>query len=165
MRQGEFPLRSYSIIIHGGSILEVKSIEDAPLKITHKFQATDRILTKMISSFPRTPRSFLREINLPHNLVVSDLAICSMSLYLCTIQLHGSTAAHDEDSRSKMLSAASDIVAVAQGLHKIPEIYWPMGITVGVIYFKFSTVSLTWRFGCRWAGEMLAKFSTGKSYG
>jgi hypothetical protein len=137
-------------------------MKNAPDPIVHKFWATDRILIRIISSLPRTPRPFLRESSLPYDRVLADLAICNTFIYSCTIQLHRIFASRDE-SRFKMLLAASDIVAVAQGLHKTPEIYWPTGIMVSDFFRRFGLLTqFLPRHGYRWVGEVLVRFFTAK---
>jgi hypothetical protein len=114
----------------------ITNIESAPSDYSFRFRSGDRTLNRFLISMPRTPRTYLPESALPYDRVLADLAACNTSLSCCIIHYHGYFASSSDESRSKMLSAASVVVAVAQGLEKTPEIYWELGMMVRVILLQ-----------------------------
>jgi hypothetical protein len=123
-------------------VLEAGGLKHASAAFDSKFLAIDRILTRFMTSFPKSARASLRESTFPFDRVLADtVAVLNTVARASMMQLQ--SVSRFEESRSKMFNAAHEIVAIAEGLEKTHEIWWQVPMTVGrcaCIYLECTNV-------------------------
>jgi hypothetical protein len=109
----------------------VKNLQYMPENFVTTFRAVDTALTRLISSIPPAPpASLFPQPGVSFDISRADLTVVQTLARSNVMRLHSPFSDRNPESHQKMITAAQEVLEIAQVAEKTKEIYWHIALKV-----------------------------------